>query len=426
MTGVRVGFAGLTHLGICSATATAARGFETLGYDADAGLVAKLAAGEPPILEPDLRETMAANAQRLRFTADIAQLRDCHVIYLALDVRTDDAGNSDLAPLRDLIGKVAQVARPQATIVVLSQVPPGFTRGYAATDGRFIYQVETLIFGRAMERALRPERFIVGCADSSAPLPVAYAELLRSFGCPILPMRFESAELAKISINMCLVASVGVANTMAELCEGVGADWSEIVPALKLDARIGPKSYLAPGLGIAGGNLERDLSTVVRLSGEHGTDCGIVKAWIANSAHRRDWVLRRLAETVLDKPGEPIIGVLGLAYKEDTASTKNSPSLALIRNLRPVRLQAYDPVVKVDTAWHPNLAAASSALAACDGAAAVVVMTPWKQFRELDPAAIARRMSGKVMIDPYRVLDPAACRAAGLAYHTLGRPAEAA
>jgi len=422
----RVGFAGLTHLGICSATATAAHGFETLGYDADSSLAASLTAGQPPILEPGLRETMAANAHMLRFTDDIGQLRDCDVIYLALDVRTDDAGNSDLAPLRELIGKVAAVARPQASIVILSQVPPGFTRGYAANDGRFIYQVETLIFGRAMERALRPERFIVGCARPQSPLPPAYAELLRAFDCPILPMRFESAELAKISINMCLVASVGVANTMAELCEGVGADWSEIVPALKLDARIGPKAYLAPGLGIAGGNLERDLSTVVRLSGEHGTDCGIVRAWIANSAHRRDWALRRLAETVLEKPGEPVIGVLGLAYKEDTASTKNSPSLALIRNLQSVRLQAYDPAVKVDAAWHPEISPAPSALAACDGAAAVVVMTPWKQFRELDPAAMARRMSGKVLIDPYRVLDPAACRAAGLTYYTLGRPAEAA
>jgi len=422
----RIGFAGLTHLGICSATATAAHGFQTVGYDADVGLVANLAAGEPPILEPGLRETMAANTHLLRFTADISHLRDCDVIYLALDVRTDDAGNSDLAPLRELIGKVAGVARPQASIVILSQVPPGFTRAYAAADARFIYQVETLIFGRAMERALRPERFIVGCAEPAAQLPAPYAALLRAFGCPILPMRFESAELAKISINMCLVASVGVANTMAELCEGVGADWSEIVPALKLDARIGPKAYLAPGLGIAGGNLERDLSTVVRLSGEHGTDCGIVKAWIANSTHRRDWALRRLAETVLEKPGELVIGVLGLAYKEDTASTKNSPSVALIRNLRPVPLQAYDPAVKVDSAWHPQISGAASALAACDGAAAVVIMTPWREFRDLDPATMARRMSGKVLIDPYRVLDPAACRAAGLAYHTLGRPAEAA
>ncbi len=426
MSQVRVGFAGMTHLGINSAAATAARGFSVVGYDADAPLAAALGRGEPPLVEPGLTEALTEHRGRLTFTADIKQLAACDVIYVAPDVRTDDAGTSDLGPLRGLITDVAKTAGPAATIVVLSQVPPGFTRPYAATDKRFLYQVETLIFGRAMERALHPERFIVGCADPASGLPKAYTAVLAAFGCPVLPMRFESAELAKISINMCLVASVGVANTMAEICEKVGADWSEIAPALKLDARIGPKSYLSPGLGIAGGNLERDLATVVRLSGEHGTDAGIVKAWLANSARRRDWVLARLAETVLGGAGDPIVAVLGLAYKEDTASTRNSPALALLASLQGVRVRAYDPVVKADPAWHRAMAAAGSALAACDGAAAVVLMTPWTEFRELDPAAMAKRMEGRVVIDPYRLLDPAKCRAAGLRHHVLGRPAEAA
>src|SRR3970282_1279053 len=153
-------------------------------------------------------------------------------------------------------------------IVVLAQVPPAFTRGKQRPGRLLYYQVETLIFGRAVERALQPERYIVGCADPALPLPPAYQGFLQAHGCPILPMRYESAELAKISINMFLVASVSTANTLAELCEKTGAEWSEIVPALKLDKRIGPHSYLAPGLGIAGGNLERDLATVCRFADE--------------------------------------------------------------------------------------------------------------------------------------------------------------
>src|SRR6202007_1428128 len=108
-------------------------------------------------------------------------------------------------------------------------------------------------------------------------------DVVDAFGCPILPLRYESAELAKISINFCLVASIGVANTLAELCESIGADWAEIVPALRLDRRIGPHSYLSPGLGIAGGNLERDLRTVLDLAADRRADTGIVEAWIANS-----------------------------------------------------------------------------------------------------------------------------------------------
>src|SRR4029078_8790702 len=131
-----------------------------------------------------------------------------------------------------------------------------------------------LVFGRAVERALYPERFIVGCPDPSAPLPDAFSAFLKLFGCPMLTMRLESAELTKIAINCFLVASVSTANTLAELCEGIGADWSEMVPGLLLDKRIGQHAYLTAGLGIAGGNLERDLATVIRYADKVGSEYG--------------------------------------------------------------------------------------------------------------------------------------------------------
>ena len=109
-------------------------------------------------------------------------------------------------------------------------------------------------------------------------------------------MAYESAELAKISINFCLVASIAVANTLAEVCERVGANWSDIAPALKLDKRIGQGAYLSPGLGIAGGNLERDLRTIVQIGEAKKTDVGVVKAWLANSAHRKDWTWQVLQD----------------------------------------------------------------------------------------------------------------------------------
>ena len=134
---------------------------------------------------------------------------------------TDDAGRSDLSRIDTLLDHVlAHSSRPMPSLVVLSQVPPGFTRARQRAGRLLYYQVETLVFGRAVERATQPERFIVGCADPAAPLPAALSRRSSAaFGCPILPMRYESAELAKISINCCLVASVSVANTLAELCE---------------------------------------------------------------------------------------------------------------------------------------------------------------------------------------------------------------
>jgi UDPglucose 6-dehydrogenase len=372
-----------------------------------------------PVFEPNLEQTCRTNAARIKFTNDPARFDGCDVVYVAPDVPTNDVGESDLSAINLIIAQV--IARPNPfTVVVLSQVPPGFTRRLDRGNHPLHYQVETLVFGNALERAVKPERFIVGCADSAEPLPAAYESFLKAYGCPILPMRYESAELAKIAINCCLVAMVSTANTLAELCEGIGADWSEIVPALRLDRRIGQYSYLAPGLGIAGGNLERDLATVQRLAAREGSDAGVVKAWVANSRHRRDWPLHVLQRTILAKKSDPEIGVLGLAYKQDTHSIKNSAAVALVDALTSARIKAYDPVVNAATVLRPNLTHMAEPLQVADGADAIAVMTPWPVFRKIDPAEIASRMSGKLVLDPYGMLDPAACRAVGLEQYRLG------
>jgi UDPglucose 6-dehydrogenase len=420
MSKPRIAYAGMTHLGLCSAIAAASKGFATLGFDTDAALAARLEPGNLPVLEPDLDDLLRANRGRMAFSADPARLRDCDVVYVAPDVPTDDRGGSDLASLDRLLDLVLANTRADAVIVVLSQVPPGYTRARQRVGRLLYYQVETLVFGRAVERATKPERYIVGSPEPAQPLPAALADFLAAFDCPILPMRFESAELTKISINCCLVASVTVANTLAELCERIGADWAEIAPALRLDRRIGAYSYLAPGLGLAGGNLERDLATVLRFSEEYGTDAGLIRAFVDNSSHRRDWPLRTLHELVLSRDPHARIGVLGLAYKENTHSVKNSPSLALIRNLTPWALQVFDPVVPASAAPHPNAIGAASALEASKGVDALAIMTPWPQFRELSCEDLARTMHGRLVLDPYRVLDAGKAKAAGLDYRTVG------
>lgn len=420
--GVVVGFAGMTHLGLVSASVCASKGFRTVCYDADAVLVRNLQAGHLHVEEPDLANLVRSNSGRQTFAADPEALAACDVVYISTDVPTDDQGRSDLAPVQGLIDRIVPSLKAGSTLVVLCQVPPGFTRGLRRPQpGPVYYQVETLIFGRAVERAASPERYIVGCDDPGQPLSPAFADLLAAYGCPILPMRYESAELAKISINFCLVASIGVANTLAELSEKVGADWSEIVPALKLDRRIGPWSYLAPGLGIAGGNLERDLRTVLDLAASHGTDSGIVKAWTANSRHRREWALERIKASVLEKVDTPTVAVWGLAYKENTHSTKNSPSIFTIERMPRARVVVHDPVVPVDAVRHPHVEATSDPLGAVSGADALMILTPWPLYREVAIPDIVRAMRGKVIIDPFAVLDGKQIATAGVEYHTLGK-----
>jgi len=206
-----IGYAGMTHLGINSAAAGAEHGFDVVCYDSDAERIAALIGGEIPVVEPGLPELMKKNAGRLSFTADSKKLASCDVVYISSDVPTNDTGESDLTPIEKLVGEIDAAIPDGAILVILCQVPPGFARRQRRAGPSLYYQVETLIFGRAVERAMYPERFIIGCAQPADPLPPAFAQYLESFGCPILPMRYESAELAKISINACLVSSVSVA-----------------------------------------------------------------------------------------------------------------------------------------------------------------------------------------------------------------------
>jgi UDPglucose 6-dehydrogenase len=422
-----IGFAGLSHLGIVSSIAAAAKEFDVVGYDPNKLLCNSLNEGDLPILEPDLESLLSRSAERICFSADIERLKQCDLVFISLDVTTDNHNKSDLQALHQLIESVICNLQTGAALVVLCQVPPGFTRQLQQKHSSTLndkgvvlyYQVETLIFGRAVERAMYPERLIVGGANPDDSLLPQYASVLNAFDCPVLPMSYESAELTKISINMCLVSSISVANTMAELCESIGADWSEIVPALKLDKRIGEYAYLAPGLGLSGGNLERDLVTIKNLAMAKGADSSVVNAFMENSRYRQDWVLRVLRDSISLEKGCRI-AIWGLAYKANTHSVKNSPALALIENLVEYSLRAYDPQVELHDAPE-HLLQVSSALEACEGADALVIMTPWVEFTSIDFSSVVKHMPGRVLIDPYQAVESEQCSKMGFQYITLGR-----
>jgi UDPglucose 6-dehydrogenase len=421
-----IGFAGLSHLGTVSSICAASRGFNLVCYDADEKLVQNLTDHKLHVFEKDLQELLNSSARQIKFTHNLEDLSPCDLVYISVDVQTDKDNNSSLAPLTKLIENVRAQIKPSGAIVILSQVPPGFTSKLSQTldlkNVALYCQVETLIFGRAVERALYPERYIIGCKDPEKALPVALQALLESAKCPILPMKYESAELCKISINMFLAASVTVTNTLAEICEKVGADWSEIAPALKLDQRIGPHAYLAPGLGLSGGNIERDIATIRLLAQQNGTEANVAESFFSNSRHRKEWALRTLHEEVLSKNPKAKIGVLGIAYKQDTKSVKNSPSVEFMEALDGISLQVFDPQAELPQhLQNKNTKAFSSALEAVTGVDAVVLMTPWNEFRSFDVNQMSQKMTGKDIIDPFHLINIKGCEELNLRHLTLGK-----
>jgi UDPglucose 6-dehydrogenase len=405
------GFLGLSHLGIVGSIGWASFGGPVIAVDVDAAAVEALGRGELPVLEPSLDDLFAATRSRMTFTTDPAALASCPLVIVARDVPTDRDNASDTSVVVRLLDAALPWLRQGVTVVVMSQVPPGFTRRLARRISerrpdlafRLYYWIETLIFGNAVERYLKPERLMVGCADPAAPLPAELDEGLRRFGCPIFTMTYESAELTKTAINLYLCAAVTYANTLSDLCEAVGADWGEMMPALRLDARIGGSAYIRPGLGIAGGNLERDMITLRDLCRAHGVDAAFIDTMIACNERRADWVRRKLDEHVFAEVEHPTIAVWGLAYKKNTRSTKNSIALRVIESLRGRgRVRAWDPAVgAADVAVAAEIVERrDDALAGADG---LLVLADWDEFATPSAEALAA-MRRRVVIDAVGVV----------------------
>lgn len=423
------GFVGLSHLGIISSIGWASFGAPVVAVDLDRVAVDTLRAGALPVHEPSLSELFARAREQMTFSEDFARLRDCPLVIVARDVPTDDGNSSDASVVLRLIDAAVPHLRPGATVAVMSQVPAGFTRRLAeriesqrpGLGIRLYYWVETLIFGNAVERYLEPERLIIGCAEPAAPFPPELEAGLRRFHCPILPMAYESAELTKTAINLYLCAAVTYANTLSDLCERLGADWTEMMPALRLDRRIGPAAYIRPGLGISGGNLERDMVTLRDLCGAHGLDGAFIEALLDYNGRRPRWVHRQLEEHLFGEVAHPSVAVWGLAYKKNTRSTKNSMAIRVIRELgNRADVRAYDPVVgagEIDL----RVKVAADRDEALAGADCLLVLTDWDEFAIPEPTAL-RSMRRPLIIDGVGVVDAGRADLRGIRLVQMGRP----
>jgi len=425
----RVGVVGLSHLGTVAAACLAAGGASITAVDADAATVAALAAGRPAFHEPGLAEIIKATA--LSPTTSYESLRECGIVLFACDTLTDDANRADLSVIEAHVDKALPWLAADAALVLMSQVPVGYTRDLgeqirtrrADFRGPLYYWVETLVIGEAVARFQRPDRIILGGPAAGWEPDARVAALAARFGCPVLRMSYESAELTKAAINFFLATSVTFANTLADLCEASGASMRDIVPALRSDPRIGPRAYVQPGLGIAGGNLERDLVHLRELARRGGVDPALLETILAGSAARYGWLRRAVDRHILDGAAHPSVALWGIAYKKDTASTKNAVSLRLIADLTGrAELTAYDPAASPPA----PVRRARTALAALEGADGLVVVTGWSEFATIDPAAIRRTLRRPVVVDAAWALDPARCRAAGLTYVGLGEAAATA
>lgn len=394
---IKIGFYGLSHLGLCYLVATAEKKYSVVGCDKQE--IIKNIKKNNYLKEPKVFEYYKKNEKRIKLTENINHLNECEIIYFSFDTPIKLNGHPDISfinqQLRFLLNKIDLNKK----IIILSQVYPGFTEKIKWNKDRLFYQVETLIFGNAFERALNPERIIVGLNKDKNISKIS--SFLNCFSSKIIKCNYQTAELTKISINIFLISSINTTNLITEISKKLNADWNKISESLKLDKRIGKHAYLTPSIGLSGSNLLRDLNVVKSILNKNQL---LNKSELVNFWHKQaldqNWTINEFKKIILKKQKYNCL-VLGLAYKKDTNSTINSASISFLKKIskfQNCKFFAYDPVVKSAKIKSVAVLKNINDFKFNKNKKVLIVMTPWDQFN-----AIKKNYLSKFdfILDPY-------------------------
>ena len=401
---MRIGFVGLTHLGLCMSIAARKLNFEVILSDINPQRIKSAREAKFDVAEPGVRDFLLDAGALFMIVDDLESMEDTDLVVVAVDTTLDEIGENDESEVREILSKLYDAVGAEIPVVLASQVRPGFCRSIKLPFKSLTYLMETLVFGRGLERAQHPERLVVGCEVPSKALPGPVQMYLDAFKCPIHVMNYESAELSKLSANFLLAASICAANAIAELAENVGADWAAMEAGLREDARIGKNAYITPGPGIGGSNIARDLYGVMQMSLNTDVSGNFAAAMLESSNYMRRWAVRQVTDLRIDQD-TAVIGLLGVAYKPGTSSIRDSAGLAVIEGLAPrFRILLHDPVVDTQQlAQSGKLLRAATVEEVLTEAHVVIIGTPYLRYRaEIE----GTDLKGKppIFVDPYRLL----------------------
>ncbi|WP_174186630.1 UDP-glucose dehydrogenase family protein [Nocardia barduliensis] len=414
--GSRVGVVGAGYVGLTSAACFAHLGHHVVCVDNDESKVEALRAGTVPIVEPGLpelvREGLAQN--RLVFTSDPRALHECEVVLLCLPTPMGTGGTADLGVFEDALRTLSTVLPPDCVLVTKSTVPVGTTARIPELSGlarAVVSNPEFLREGHAVDDFLRPGRVLVGAAEQDRESADRVAALYAGTGAPVLRSDSASAELAKYASNAFLAVKLSFVNTLAQLCERVGADITKVTGAMGMDDRIGP-DFLAPGPGWGGSCLPKDTRALLRAAEAAGVDFAVVRAALRANDQQHAMVMRKIRRAATGAVDGSLsgtrVGVLGLAFKAGTGDLRESPAVAVARQLsrHDATVTAYDPCVPESSA--PDLdgvRVVDDPYLVAKEADAIAILTEWPEFRSLDWARIAADVERAVIVDTRNLLD---------------------
>jgi UDPglucose 6-dehydrogenase len=423
---------GTGYVGLTTAVCLAELGHQVIGVDIDAAKLAKLRGGEPTIYEPGLDELLASTlkAGRLRFTDDYSQaIPNADFVFIAVGTPPGRRGEADLVFVKQAAKGIAGAMKKTVTIVNKSTVPIGTGNIVARIVGEnlsdeipfyVVANPEFLREGSAIYDFMHPDRLVFGSHHDSAAQAVA--ALYGKLDTKILITDLHTAEMIKYASNAFLATRISFINEIARICERVDADVKIVSEGMGLDRRIGPL-FLDAGIGYGGSCFPKDVKALARMAETMGYHPELLDAVMEINLDQRTLVVEKLREVLGGLRGQ-VIGLLGLSYKPNTDDVREAPAIDVIENLlqKGAEVRAYDPKAM------PVLKRQLNSIKYCrdpydvaSGADALLVVTEWDEFKQLDLDRIKSVMRRPVIVDGRNIFDPKTMRERGFVYRGVGR-----
>ena len=435
---MRIAMIGGGYVGLVSGACFAELGNDVHVVEADPAKLASLRDGRMPIYEPGLDTLVASNvaAGRLSFGDDIAAaVAGIDAVFIAVGTPTRRGdGHADLSYVYAAVEQVARVLTGYTVIVTKSTVPVGTGRRVREilADVRPDLEVdvasnpEFLREGSAIGDFMRPDRVVIGVeSDRAQKMLRQLYRPLYLIEAPMLFTNLETAELIKYAANSFLAMKVTFINEMADICERAGADVHDVARGIGLDGRIG-KKFLHPGPGYGGSCFPKDTLAMVRIAQDYGAPSRLIEAVVGVNDARKAGMAARIVHAAGGSVRGKTIAILGLTFKPETDDMRDSPAIPIVGRLVEdgATIRAFDPqgTEQARPLLPPDITYCRDALDAATGADLLVVVTEWNEFRAIPPERLHAAMRGDLIVDLRNLYEPAAMRAAGFRYVSIGRP----
>jgi len=428
----KVGIIGTGHVGLVTGACLAELGNKVICVDNNVEKIATLKKGEMPIYEPGLEEIVKRNirAGRLSFTTSVKEgVDNSEVIFIAVHTPSKPDGEADLCYVEAVSREVAQTMDSYKVIVEKSTVPVETGKWISRTvklnnkkniGFDIVSNPEFLREGSAVYDFMHPDRIVLGVSSKRAERIMR--ELYQPLDAPIIVTDIESAEIIKHASNSFLAMKISYINSIANICEKVGADIKKVAEGIGYDKRIG-RDFLDAGTGFGGACLPKDLQAFVGITQKLGYDFELLKV-VEKINHEQKKLLVNKVRDVVWNIKDKTIGILGLAFKPNTDDMRNAPSVEIIQMLQreEAKIRAYDPVtIPVARGILKEVTYCKDPYDVANGCDALVVLTEWEEFKKLDLNKIKKLMKAPILIDGRNIFDPEKMKSLGFIYRSIGR-----